>query len=316
MLPVSLVSSFGMYDDDRSESSRGIATGLGAYLMWGILTVFWKQLDGFDAIDLIGWRVVTAVAFLLVLVAWQGRLSVVFGALKNPRLAGRITVAALLLLVNWTLYVWAVVNGHVIETALGYFIAPLLTVILGVVALRERLRVLQRVALVFAAISVAVLTVAYGRPPFVALAIAGSWAVYGLMKKQVPLRPVESITAETLVLAVPSTAMVIVSLARTDPMFAGASSRDVVLVLLTGLFTAIPLLLFAHAALRLPLATIGPMQYLVPVINFLLGWLAFGEPVDTIRFIGFSLVWIGLVCSFVDTLRRRIVTPVVPGAGS
>lgn len=315
MLLLSLVSSFAMNDDERSESSRGITSGLSAYLLWGILTVYWKLLDGFDAVDLIGWRVVTAVILLLILVAWQGRLGVVYRALTNPRLAARITIAALLLLANWTLYVWAVVNEHVIETALGYFIAPLFTVILGVVALRERLRVLQWVALFFATISVVVLTVAYGRPPFVALAIAASWAVYGLLKKQVPLRPVESLTAETLVLTVPSTMIVIASLVRTDRMFDGASIRDVVLVLLTGLITAVPLLLFAHSALRLPLTTIGPMQYLVPIINFLLGWLAFGEPVDTIRFVGFFLVWIGLVCSFVDTLRRRSGIPVVPSAG-
>lgn len=297
-----------MNQDSQVDSSRGVASGLGAYLLWGILTIYWKLLDGFDAIDLIGWRVVTAVVLLLLLVAIQKRSRAVWSALRDRRLAMRIAAAALLLLANWTLYVWAVVNEHVIETALGYFISPLLTAMLGVVALHERLRRLQRVALGFATASVLVLTFAYGRPPFVALAIAGTWAVYGLLKKQVPLRPMESLTAETLILTGPASAIVVWSLMRSDSMFDGASLVEVMLIVLTGLITAIPLLLFAHAALRLPLTIIGPMQYLVPVINFLLGWLAFGESLDAMRFVGFFLVWIGLVCTFVDTLRSRAVT--------
>lgn len=298
-----------MNQDPRADSSRGVASGLSAYLLWGILTAYWKLLDGFDAVDLIGWRVITAVPLLLLLVAVQKRMRSVWSALRNPGLALRITAAALLLLANWTLYVWAVVNEHVIETALGYFIAPLFTAMLGVLALHERLRRLQWVALWFATASVAVLTVAYGRPPFVALAIAGTWAVYGLLKKQVPLRPIESLTAETVLLTVPATAIVVWTLARANPMLDGASFLEVCLVLLTGLITAVPLLLFAHAALRLPLTIIGPMQYLVPVINFLLGWLAFDESLDAMRFVGFFLVWIGLVCTFIDTLRKRAGVP-------
>lgn len=299
-----------MDGDSRGDSGRGTVSGLGAYLLWGVLTVFWKLLDDFDAIDLVGWRVITALPLLVVLVSVGGRLRTTLSALANPRLAARIAGASALLLVNWTLYVWAVVNDHVIETALGYFISPLLTVIIGVAALDERLRILQRVALGFATASVAVLTFAYGRPPFVALAIAGSWALYGLMKKQVPLRPVESLTAETLVLGIPAAIIVAWTLLRAEPMLAGATSGDVGLLLVTGLITAVPLLLFAHAALRLPLTVIGPMQYLVPIINFLLGWLVFDEPLDTARFVGFFLVWIGLVCTFVDSMRSRGVVSV------
>jgi chloramphenicol-sensitive protein RarD len=291
-------------DETRDETRRGTVSGLSAYLLWGLLTVYWKWLDAFDAVDLIGWRVVTALVLLLALVSMQRRLRNVVDALRSRQLFVRISVAALLLLVNWTLYVWAVVNEHVIETALGYFIAPLFTAIIGIVALRERLRTLQKVALGFAAASVVVLTFTYGRPPVIALAIAASWAIYGLLKKQVPLRPVESLTAETIVLFAPALVIVLWSLTRDQAMFSGASSGEVILVLLTGLITAVPLLLFAHSAQRLPLTVIGPMQYLVPVINFLLGWLAFGESLDTARFIGFVLVWAGLACSFVDTVRR------------
>jgi len=208
------------------------------------------------------------------------------------------------LVVNWTLYVWAVVNEHVIETALGYFIAPLFTAMIGVFVLREPLRLLQKIALGFALASVIVLTVAYGRPPVVALAIAASWAFYGLLKKQVPLRPVDSLTAETTVLTLPALVFVGWSLTRATPVFAESSALDVALVLLTGLITAVPLLLFAHAALRLPLTVIGPMQYIVPVVNFLLGWIVYNEDMQPERFVGFVLVWIGLACTFTDTIRN------------
>lgn len=294
-----------MSKDLRHDARSGVMTGLGAYLLWGVLTVYWKLLDDFDAFDLIGWRIVTAAALLLLLVGSRRRLHVVLGALRDTRLAPRIAAAALLLVTNWTLYVWAVVNEHIIETALGYFIAPLFTAMIGVFVLREPLRALQKVALGFATAAVAVLTVAYGRLPFIALAIAVSWAFYGLLKKQVPLQPVDSLTAETLVLLGPAIALVAWSLGRPSAVFSGASSLQVVLVLLTGLISAAPLLLFAHSALRLPLTVIGPMQYLVPVINFLLGWLAYDEPMQAERFAGFVLVWIGLACSLADTARRR-----------
>lgn len=293
-----------MNGDVRRDSRDGIASGLGAYLLWGALTAYWKLLDEFDAFDLIGWRIVTAMILLLVLVAAQKRLRVVAGALRDTRLLSRIISAAVLLVVNWTLYVWAVVNEHVIETALGYFIAPLFTAMIGVFVLREPLRLLQKIALGFALASVIVLTVAYGRPPVVALAIAASWAFYGLLKKQVPLRPVDSLTAETTVLTLPALVFVGWSLTRTTPVFAESSALDVALVLLTGLITAVPLLLFAHAALRLPLTVIGPMQYIVPVVNFLLGWIVYNEDMQPERFIGFVLVWIGLACTFTDTIRN------------
>ena len=288
----------------QRDSRDGIASGLGAYLLWGALTAYWKLLDRFGALDLIGWRIVTAMVLLLALVAVQRRLSAVTNALRDRNLMPRIAAAAVLLVANWTLYVWAVVNEHVIETALGYFISPLFTAMLGVFVLREPLRLLQKIGLAFALASVVVLTAAYGRPPIVALAIAASWAFYGLLKKQVPLRPVDSLTAETVVLFLPALLFVVWSLSRSTPVFAGSSGLDVLLVLLTGLITAVPLLLFAHSALRLPLTVIGPMQYIVPVVNFLLGWLAYGEDMQAERFVGFVLVWIGLACTFVDTVRN------------
>lgn len=290
---------------DRHGIRAGTISGLSAYLLWGLFTAFWKLLDSFNALELIGWRIITAAVILTVLVVVQRRVGDVAAALRNPMLALRVTGAATMLAINWTLYVWAVVNEHVIETALGYFISPLLTSVTGVLVLGERLRRLQQAALVLAVASVIVLTVSYGRPPFVALAIAASWTVYGLMKKQVPLRPVDSLAAETVVLLVPAVAVVIWSFSRTGGIPETASFAEFVLVLLTGGVTAAPLLLFAHSAQRLPLTLIGPLQYLVPVINFLLGWLAYGEPLSATGFIGFGFVWCGLVISIVDTARHR-----------
>ncbi|NBR76597.1 MAG: EamA family transporter RarD [Actinobacteria bacterium] len=289
-----------------ADTSRGTLSGMSAYLLWGVLTAYWKLLDDFGAFELIGWRVVTAVVLLLALVAVQGKVRAVMGALRNPAMLLRVSLAAVLLAINWTLYVWAVVNEHVIETALGYFIAPLLTSLLGVAVLREPLRMLQKVAIGFAAASVAVMTLAYGRPPLIALAIAASWGFYGLLKKQVSLGPVESLTAETIVLSVPAMALVAWSFTLDSGIAATASATEWVLVLLTGLITAVPLLLFAHSALRLPLTMIGPLQYIVPVINFLLGWLAYNEDLQPSRVVGFVLVWIGLGLTLVDTTRRRV----------
>jgi chloramphenicol-sensitive protein RarD len=300
-----LVSAFGMSDSNQSETRAGVVSGLTAYLMWGALTTFWKLLNDFDAFELIGWRVVTAMALLLAVVVAQRSLGAVTTALRNPRLLARIVAASVLLVTNWTLYVWAVVNEHIIETALGYFIAPLFTTLTGVVMLGERLRMLQKIALGFAGLAVAVLTISYGRPPFLALAIASTWTIYGLLKKQVPLRPVDSLTAETMVLFVPAAGLVAWSFSRDTGIPSTASTGQLVLVLLTGLITAVPLLFFAHAALRLPLTLMGPLQYLVPVINFLLGWLAYGEPLEAARLVGFLLVWCGLALSLVDTLRSR-----------
>ena len=294
-----------MNEDSTQRARAGVASGLSAYLLWGFITIYWKLLDDFNAFELIGWRIVTAVILLIALVVAQRSVSPVLAALTKPRMLVRVSVAAVMLVANWTLYVWAVVNEHIMETALGYFIAPLFTSILGVVVLGERLRTLQKIALAFAVAAVVVLTFSYGRPPFIALAIAASWAVYGLLKKQVPLRPVESLTAETIVLMPLAVVLMVWSFSRDAGIPNTASTMEFVLVLFTGLITAVPLLLFAHSALRLPLTIIGPLQYLVPVINFLLGWLMYDEPLDSARFVGFVLVWLGLACSLADTMRTR-----------
>ena len=298
------------------EQRRGIAAGLTAYFVWGLLTIYWKQLHRFNAFELIGWRI-SASAFLMAIVLTATRRWGQLAVLRRNRpLQIRVAAAALLLTVNWTAYVWAVVHEHVLETALGYFIAPIGTVMVGVVVLGEHLRTAQRVALVFAVASVVVLTVSYGQVPWLALMIAVSWTIYGYLKKHVPLAPVESMAAESFFLLLPALGLAVAMSGRDGSIPASADTRELVFALFTGLATIGPLILFAYAAQRMPLSIIGPMQYIVPTMNFLIGWLIYDESLPVSRIIGFALVWIGLAIMTVDSVRRlrgaRLATPTEP----
>jgi chloramphenicol-sensitive protein RarD len=285
------------------EVAKGVRAAVLAYLVWGLLTVYWKQLSEFDPIELIGWRMLMAGVVMAVIVSLNGRWKVIGTSLANPRLASRILLASLLLTVNWTTYVWAVVNDHVIETALGYFLAPLGTMAIGVFVLGERLTPLKRVAIVFAVAAVLIVTASYGRLPFVALIIAVSWSLYGLAKRKVPLSPIESLAGETFLLALPALVVVIVLGRQADSVPSTADAVDWLLVAGTGVATALPLLLFAFAAQHVPFTLLGPINYLVPIINFLLGWLVYGEELPPSRVVGFLLVWCALVAVTADTVR-------------
>lgn len=286
------------------QQRSGIISGITAYVLWGLLTIYWKQLTDFGAFELIGWRISTSAAVMVVVLTvtrrWR-RLDVVR---TDRRLLARVAAAAVLLTVNWTAYVWAVLHDRVLETALGYFIAPIGTVLVGVIVLKEHLRTAQRIALAFAVASVLVLTVSYGAVPWLALMIAGSWIVYGYMKKQVPLAPAESMASESFLLAVPAIILVLGSAGSATSVPGTASLWQFVLVAGTGIATVTPLILFAHAAQRVPLSIIGPMQYIVPSMNFVIGWLIYHEDLPTSRVLGFALVWVGLAVLSVDSAGR------------
>ncbi len=285
-----------------SERS-GVAYGLGAYITWGLLTIYWKFLKDFNAFELIGWRVVTSSIILLTVIIYTKRLRSLVTALRDPKLCLRIALASILLSINWTTYVWAVVHENVIETALGYFISPLATMIIGFAILREPIRSAHRAVIAFAGIAVVILTYSYGRPPYLALIIAGSWSVYGYLKKQVPLSSLESLSAEVLVLLAPAIGILIWGFNRSDSVRNIATTTQWTFVLFTGLMTAIPLLLFGAASRRVRLSLLGPMQYLVPTFNFFLGWLAYNEKLDTTRLVGFAFVWFGLVILITDSVK-------------
>lgn len=282
----------------------GTIAGVSAYVLWGLITMYWKVLQDFAPLELIGYRIVLSALLLAGVLTSRGRLKPMFLAVTRQRLWRRMALTAILLAINWTTYVVVVSEGKVIEAALGYFIAPLLTMLLGVKVLHERLRPMQLSSAIVATIAVVVLTIGYGSVPFYALAMASTWALYGLLKRQIALQPLESLMSETVVLVVPAVLLMIWMSGFDDSVVNSASAGQLTLVLLTGVVTAVPLLLFAAAAQKLPLTVLGPMQYSVPVINFLLGWLVYHEKLTTTRVVGFGLIWVALVIVTIDSMAR------------
>ena len=286
-------------------SQAAIAQSLSVYFIWGALTLYWKELQGFDPFELIGWRITSSILVLVVVMLATGRLVPLLQSLRSPQLLLRIALASVLLTINWATYVWAVVNDHVIETALGYFIAPILTIVVGVFVLHEKLRGIQRVAVSFAVGGIIVLTVAYGRVPWIALIIATSWTFYAYLKKKVPLAPLESLTAEVIVLAVPAFIYLCTTWNNGDSVQNTANSVEWIFVAFTGVITAVPLLMFASASQRTPLTILGPMQYIVPTMNFLIGWLMYDELLTSSKVAGFSLIWVCLALVLTDLFRTQ-----------
>lgn len=274
-----------------------------AYGLWGVFPLYFHLLQGVSPVEVVANRVVWSLVFLAILITVTRSWARMLAAARSPRQVGLLAVAAGFLAINWGVYVWAVISDQVVEASLGYFINPLVSVALGVLVLRERLRSLQWVAVGIAVLAVLVLTFSYGRPPWISIILAVSFGVYGLIKKQVGLGSVESLTIETATLAPFALVVIGVMAAHGE---AGLTSGDptlTVLLILLGVVTALPLLAFGGAATRIPLSTLGLLQYLTPVIQFLIGVVIFSEPMTTSRWIGFVLVWISLVVMSIDGLR-------------
>jgi chloramphenicol-sensitive protein RarD len=283
---------------------RGVRLGIAAYTLWGFLTIYWKELAAFDAVELIGWRIVCAAVSMAVIVSIRRTWPAIVRSFRDRRVLGRIALAGVLLTVNWGSYIYAVVSDQVIETALGYFIAPLVTMAIGVFVLGERADSAQRIAFGCATIAVAILTVSYGRPPWIAIVLAASWSAYGLATRQISLGPVESLAGETFVLVLPAIALLVAVSGRSGSVVDSASGRDLAFVAGTGIVTAVPLMLFAGAAKAVPFVVLGPLNLLVPVINFGLGWAIYDEPMPPIRLIGFGFVWLALAVVMWDRIAR------------
>jgi chloramphenicol-sensitive protein RarD len=301
----------GPPDTDR----RGIALGVAAYLLWGVFPAFFHLLGAAAPTEILAHRVLWTLVLMAVI------LSVVrgWGALRSLPLPvwAMVTAAAALIAVNWGLFIYATAVGHVVEVALGYYIGPLVSVLIGVLVLRERLRLLQWVAVGIATAAVLVIAVGDHRVPWLGLGLAVSFATYGLIKKTVPLPATASLTAEGVVLAPLAAAyLVFLQLAGTATL-TGHGAGHVALLVLTGPVTAVPLLLFGAAARRIPLTTLGTLQYLAPTLQFLLGVVVYGEVMPAERWVGFGLVWVALVVFTVDLVRsrpRRVAEEVVGAA--
>jgi chloramphenicol-sensitive protein RarD len=240
-----------------------------------------------------------------VLVAALGRGAAFRGMLSDRRVARLLVLAAGVITVNWATYIWSVNNGHVVESSLGYFINPLVTVLMGVFILGERLRPWQWGAMAVAGLAVVVLSVDYGRLPWVALVLAFSFGSYGLCKKKAGAPPIESLTFETLVIGPFALAYVAWLTARGDSNFTNHGTGHLLLFLSTGVITAVPLICFGGAAIRVPMTTLGLLQYLAPILQFALGVVYFHEDMPTGRWLGFALVWVALAIFTVDSLRHR-----------
>ncbi len=274
--------------------NKGIWYALGAYVFWGLFPVYWKVLGGVPALQLLGHRIFWSFLLLfgIILLARQGKD---FRAALNRRALLIYSVAAVLIAINWLTYVWAIGAGFIVETSLGYFINPLLSVLLGVVFLRERLRPLQWLPIGLAAAGVLYLTFAYGALPWVALTLAISFGFYGLVKKTAPLGALHGLTLETGILFLPALGFLLYSEFSGTGAFYHSPILIDLMLFGAGAVTVIPLLLFASAARRIPLTSIGVLQYVNPTMQFLLGVLVFKEPFDHHRLIGFGVVWVALI---------------------
>jgi chloramphenicol-sensitive protein RarD len=282
-------------------SRAGLAAGVGAYLLWGLFPLYWPLLEPAAALEILGHRIVWSLVLLVALLA----LGSGFGWLRE--LGGRrlrlLALAAVLISVNWGTYIYAVNSEQVVETSLGYFINPLVTVLLAVVVLREQLRPAQRAAVGIAALAVVVLAVDYGRPPWIALTLACSFGFYGLIKKRAGVDGTQSLGVETALIALPALAYLVWLGARGEGTFTTEGAGHVALLVGAGVTTAVPLILFGVAAIRIPLATLGLLQYLAPTLHFLIGVGVYGEPMPAGRLAGFALVWLALCVLTADALR-------------
>jgi chloramphenicol-sensitive protein RarD len=302
------------------ERRLGTVAGLAAYGLWGVFPLYFPLLEPAGGMEIVAHRIVWSLLFVALLLTVLRRWPLVRAAVTDRRTMLVLAGASVLIAGNWLVFVHGVNSGHVVETSLGYFINPLVSVLLGVVVLGERLRRLQWVAVGLAALAVVVLTVDHGRPPWIALALAATFGSYGLLKKLVRVEAAPGLFLETAVLVVPATVFLGVLQATGQGTAGSAGTGHLLLLASSGIATAVPLLLFAAAAHRIPLSTVGLLQYLTPLMQLALGVFVFHEPMPPARLAGFAIVWAALLVFTVDSLRsaravgRRAAAERVPAA--
>jgi chloramphenicol-sensitive protein RarD len=287
------------------DNRKGLIYGAGAYLLWGLFPLYWPLLEPANAVEILAQRMIWSLVFIAAVIAVTRRVTAVRSLIADRSKLGRLAVAAVLVSVNWGIYIWAVNSGHVVEASLGYFINPLFTILLGVLVLKERLSRPQWLAVGIATLAILVLTIDYGRLPWIAILLATTFGGYGFLKKQVGAGAVESLAVETSVLAGPALLTLIVLGEQSRLALGHHGVANTLLLAGTGVVTAIPLLLFGAGARRLPLTSIGLLQYLTPVLQFAVGVGIRHEPMPPARLIGFGLVWVALLVLSVDALSRR-----------
>ncbi len=292
---------------NKTDPQHGAATGLWygilAYLIWGFFPVYFKALAGVPPLQVVCHRIVWSVLFLWLIIVWRGRCGTIRNALQDRRAVTLLAVSALLIATNWLVFIIAVGHAQVIQSSLGYFITPFVSVLLGFLFFQERLRRMQLVSLLLAALGVLLLTIQYGRIPWAALVLALTFGSYGLFRKIVTVDSLTGLTVETLLLGPAALGYLIFTSWQGTGAMPAQGPQTVTLLVLAGVATAVPLLLFASAARLLPLATIGFLQYITPTLHFLLAVLLYKEPFTRAHLFSFLFIWSGLCCYSYDAWR-------------
>jgi chloramphenicol-sensitive protein RarD len=284
---------------------KGIAFALGAYILWGLFPIYWKWLHDVNPVEVIGHRIVWSFLILLTFILATRQFKTFRQKAFKPRVFWLYILAAVLIAFNWLVYVWAVNADFIVDASLGYYINPLLSVLLGVIFLRERLRPFQWIPVILATAGVIYLTVAYGRLPWIALTLAFTFSIYGWIKKIAPLGSLYGLTLETGILSLPAVAFLTLTGISEKGAFLRLGLTTDMLLVGAGIITSCTLMMFASAAQCLPLTILGILEYIAPTIAFLLGVLVYEEPFDNTRLIGFGIVWIALVLFTGEGLWRR-----------
>ncbi|AZO06186.1 MULTISPECIES: EamA family transporter RarD [unclassified Mesorhizobium] len=298
--------------DQVAKGRRGFLLALGAYFLWGLLPFYMKAVAHLPLAEVIANRVVWSVPIAAAVLLWAGRTADFKAAIRSPKSLAMAALTAVLISVNWGIYVWAIAVDRTVETALGYYINPLVNVVVGAVLLGEKLDRLQIAAVVLAAIAVTVLTVEAGKLPWVSLALAFSFAAYGFFRKTLPIGPSQGFLLEVLLLSVPALCYIVYLIATGQDHLISSTGADTALLIGCGPITAVPLLLFAFGARLLRLSTIGIMQYIAPTMVFLIAVLIFGEPFGTTQAIAFGLIWTALAMYSWSMFRGREARPAAP----
>ena len=285
-----------------SKNKLGLVFGLSAYGLWGLFPLYWPLLKPADALEIVSHRAVWTLVFCIIILGITKALKSTITTLKRPQVALKLFAASFLISVNWLVYIWATNSGHVVEASLGYYITPLIIIAFGVLLLKERIRPLQWVAVAIASLGVLILTIDYGRLPWIALVLGTSWGSYGLIKKQLGLGALEGLAIETGISFIPY-AGYLLYLGNQDTGQFGHSPSLSILLISAGAITAIPLLLFNGATARLPFSTIGLLQYITPTLQFSIGVWILHEDMPPARWAGFLIIWVALITLGTDLVR-------------
>jgi chloramphenicol-sensitive protein RarD len=286
----------------RSEYSLGLIFGIGSYILWGLFPLYWPLLKPANPLEIVSHRAVWTLVFCLIILALTKQMHSTLAIIKRPKIMAGLFLTTILVSINWLTYIWATNNGHVVEAALGYYINPLIIIAFGVLLLREKMRPLQWVAVGIAAVGVTILTIDYGRLPWVAISLALSWGTYGLVKKKLDLGALDGLAIETLISLIPYAGYLLYLGKQGTGQF-GHTPGLTILLISAGAVTAIPLLLFNGSTTRLPYSIIGLLQYITPTIQFSIGVWINHEDMPLARWIGFLVIWLALIALGTDLVK-------------